>query len=216
VSEPVPERPKLSPRRVMAAAALSLAVAIAITFWVGNAGLLGPTQCAPQSVAAQKLDATATGELAALVGTGTGRGYADLAFIDAAGKPLTLADYAGKKLLVNFWASWCVPCRAEMPALEALAAAENSDDFAVVTINTAEAQAGKAEAFFSEGKWANLPFLVDDKFAVLDRLKVTAVSAGLPTSLLIDAKGCELAVLQGPAEWASEDGRRVIAALKSI
>jgi thiol-disulfide isomerase/thioredoxin len=200
----------------MAAAALSAVVAIAITFWVSNAGLSGATQCAPQKDAAAKIDAAATGELAALTGTGTGRGYADLAFVDAAGKPTTLAAYAGKKLLVNFWASWCVPCRAEMPALDALAAAENGADFEVVTINTGETQAGKAEAFFHEGNWTHLPLLIDDRFAVLDRLKTTAVSIGLPTSLLIDAKGCELAVLQGPAEWDSEDGRRVIAALKAI
>ncbi len=217
MSEPAPERPKLSPRRVLAAAALCAVLAIAITVWVGNAGLLGgATACAPQPSAAKMIDVAATGELAALNGTGTGRGYADLAFTDASGKPTTLAAYAGKKLLVNFWASWCIPCRAEMPALDALAAAQNDDKFEVVTINTGETQAGKAETFFKAGNWAHLPLLIDDKFAVLDRLKTTAVSIGLPTSLLIDAKGCELAVLQGPAEWNSPDGTRVIEALKSI
>jgi thiol-disulfide isomerase/thioredoxin len=228
VSEPVPERPKLSPRRVLMAVALCAVVAIAITVWVSNAGLLKApdaespkvaeeqTPCPPQPDAAAKIDAAAIGQLAALNGTGTGRGYADLSFEDASGKAVTLADYAGKTLLVNFWASWCIPCRAEMPALNALAAAQNDANFVVLTINTAEAQAGKAEAFYADGKWEHLPFLIDRKFAVMDRLKVTAVAMGLPTTLLLDKKGCEIGVLQGPAEWDSPDGARVIEALKSI
>ncbi|MEQ1770390.1 MAG: TlpA disulfide reductase family protein [Devosia sp.] len=216
MSEPQPERPKLSQRRVLSAVALSAVVAIAITYWVSNAGGLKAADCAPQALAAQRIDAAATGELAALNGTGTGRGYADLAFEDAHGKPMTLADLSGKVLLVNFWASWCIPCRAEMPALNALAASQNGHDFAVVTINTGDAQAGKAEAFFKDGAWSSLPFYIDRKFAVLDRLKVNAVSVGLPTTLLLDKKGCEVGVLQGPAEWNSPDGMRVIEALKAI
>ena len=213
-----PARPKLSPRRVLGWAALSAAVAIAITIFVSNAGLFGlvAPRCQPQPLAAQVVDAAATGQLASLNGTGTGRNYSDLAFEDTSGKPMSIKDLAGKSLLVNFWASWCIPCRAEMPALDALAAEANGPDFAVVTINTGDPQAGKAEAFFTQGAWTNLPFYIDRKFAVLDRLKVSAVSAGLPTTLLLDKKGCEIGVLQGPAEWNSPDGLRVIDALKSI
>jgi thiol-disulfide isomerase/thioredoxin len=216
VSDPVAEGPRPTPGRAIFAALLSAAVAIAISLYVGNAGLLKASDCAPQPAAAQKIDAAAAGELAALNGTGTGRGYADLSITDAAGKAMTLKDFAGKTLLVNFWASWCIPCRAEMPALDALAAAQNDDSFMVVTINTAETQAGKAEEFFKAGNWPHLPLLIDDKFAVLERLKVAAVSLGLPTSLLLDKKGCELGVLQGPAEWNSPDGTRLIETLKSI
>ena len=123
MSEPVADRKRLTPRRVTIAALLSAAVAIAITVWVGNAGLLQASECAPQSVAAQKIDAVAVGQLAALNGTGTGRGYSAMKFTDAEGNAKTLKDFAGKALLVNFWASWCIPCRAEMPALDKLAAA---------------------------------------------------------------------------------------------
>jgi thiol-disulfide isomerase/thioredoxin len=198
------------------AAVLVAALAIAITFYVGNAGRLQASDCVPQPLAAAAIDAAATGQLAALNGTGTGRGYADLGFTDATGKPMTIADFAGKTLLVNFWASWCIPCRAEMPALNQLAAAQNDAGFEVVTINTAETQPGKAEEFFNAGHWASLPLLIDDKFAVLERLKTSAVSLGLPTSLLLDRKGCELGVLQGPAEWQSPDGTRLIEALKAL
>jgi len=192
------------------------AVAIAIVLWVSNAGLLKPTDCAAQPEAAKLIDAAATGQLAALNGTGTGRGYADLPFTDAAGEPMTIKDFAGKKLLVNFWASWCIPCRAEMPALDKLAAAQNDETFMVLPINTGEAQPNKGKEFFAAGGWTHLPLYVDPNFTILDRLKQTAVALGLPTTLLLDAKGCELAVLQGPAEWDSPDGASVIKALKSI
>ena len=214
MSEPVAERPRQTPLRLALGALLIVALAIAISFYVGNAAKSAP--CDPQSAAAQKVDAAAVGELAALNGTGTGRGYADLSFTDANGKPLTIKDFAGKKLLVNFWASWCVPCRAEMPALDKLAAEENDDTFMVLPINTGEVDPAKGKAFWSSGKWAHLPLYIDDKMAVLDRLKTSAISAGLPTTLLLDGKGCEIGVLQGPAVWDSPDGTNVIKALKSI
>lgn len=214
MSEPVKARPMLTPSRMAVAAVLIVALAIAITVFVSNAGTAMP--CAPQSAAAEKLDAAATGELAALNGTGTGRGYADLSFVDKDGKPKSIADFAGKTLLVNFWASWCIPCRAEMPALDKLAAQEDDANFMVLPVNTGEAQPGKGKDFFAAGDWTHLPLYIDDKFAVLERLKTSAVSLGLPTTLLLDKKGCELGVLQGPAVWDSPDGRHVVETLKSL
>jgi thiol-disulfide isomerase/thioredoxin len=185
---------------------------------VGNAGLLKAADCAPQAVAAQKVDAVAVGQIAALNGTGTGRGYSAMKFTDAAGRPVTLADFAGKTLLVNFWASWCIPCRAEMPALDKLAAAENDADFMVLPINLDLGAGGldKARAFLAEGNWPNLPLYADSSFEAFKQLQTSAVAMGLPSTLLIDKKGCEIAVLQGPAEWDSPDGINVIEALKSI
>jgi thiol-disulfide isomerase/thioredoxin len=153
--------------------------------------------------------------LAALNGTGKGRGYTDLTFNDAAGKPVTVADFKGKKLLINFWASWCVPCRAEMPALEAIATRYNSDVFMVLPINLDIGEGGleKAKKFLAEGGWPNLPLYADSSFKAFERLKTQAVAVGLPATLLVDENGCELAVLQGPAEWDTTDGENVIAAL---
>ena len=110
-----------------------LAVAIAAWVWLGNAGQA--KECPVQAEDAAAIGDAATGELAALNGTGEGRGYATMAFKDAAGKDMTIADFKGKALLVNFWASWCVPCREEMPALDALATKYNSDAFMVLPIN---------------------------------------------------------------------------------
>jgi thiol-disulfide isomerase/thioredoxin len=214
----MPERAKLSPRRVLAAAALSAVLAIAIAFWVSNAGLLSAAECAPQTAAAQKIDAAATGQLAALNGTGTGRGYAAMRFTDAAGKPVTLKDFAGKTLLVNFWASWCIPCRAEMPALDKLAAAENGPDFMVLPINLDLGSGGldKAKKFLADGGFTHLPLYADSTMDAFKQLQTAAVATGLPSSLLLDKKGCEIGVLQGPAVWDSPDGSKVIEALKSI
>jgi thiol-disulfide isomerase/thioredoxin len=208
----------LTPRRVVTAALLSAAVAIAITFWVGNAGLLKANECKPQPLAAQVIDAAAIGQLAALNATATGRGYSAMAFTDAAGKPVTLADFAGKTLLVNFWASWCIPCRAEMPGLDKLAAEQNSDSFMVLPINLDLGAGGldKAKTFLAEGGWTNLPLYADPSFEAFKQLQVAAVATGLPSSLLTDRKGCEIGVLQGPAVWDSPDGIKVIEALKAI
>ena len=218
MSEPAAARPRMTPRRLVFAALVIAAVAIAITFWVGNAGGIKASDCVPQLDAARKVDAAATGQLAALNGTGTGRGYSDLSFTDKDGKPVKLSDFSGKFLLVNFWASWCIPCRAEMPALDKLAAEENGPDFMVLPINLDLGPGGleKARTFLAGGNWANLPLYADSTFEAFKQLQTSAVALGLPSTLLIDKNGCELAVLQGPAEWDSQDGRNVIAALKSI
>lgn len=193
-----------------------LAVAIAAWAMLGNAGQA--RECPVQDAAAGTIDGVAAGELAALNGTGQGRGYASMAFKDAAGADMTIADFAGKKLLVNFWASWCVPCREEMPALDALATQYNSDDFMVLPINLDIGAGGleKAQAFLDENQFANLPLYADNTFAAFERLKQQAVAVGLPATLLLDEKGCELAVLQGPAEWNTPDGEAVIEALLGL
>ena len=204
----------LKPRRVLVLALVSAAVALAITLILGNPSPRA-SDCPAQPAAASLIDAAAVGTLAALNGTGKGRGYKDLSFNDAAGQPVTIGDFKGKKLLVNFWASWCVPCRAEMPALEAIAARHNSDQFMVLPINLDIGEGGlaKAKAFLAEGGWPNLPLYADTSFKAFERLKTEAVAVGLPATLLVDENGCELAVLQGPAEWDTPDGENVIAAL---
>jgi thiol-disulfide isomerase/thioredoxin len=207
--------PLLKPRRVLVLALGSAAVALAATLWIGNVSSPQAAPCAPQPDAAAAVDAAAVGELAALNGTGKGRGYADLAFTDADGKAMTLADFAGRKLLINFWASWCAPCRAEMPALDAVAGQYNSDGFVVLPINLDIGEDGldKARAFLAEGAFQHLPLYADTSFQAFERLKTEAVAIGLPATLLLDEKACEIGVLQGPAEWNTPDGHNVVEAL---
>ncbi|MBO9589932.1 redoxin domain-containing protein [Devosia sp.] len=209
-------QPKPEGRNYRALAVLGVAVAgVAIASWVYLGNAASANSCPVQAAQAQIVDAAAVGELAAVNGTGEGRGYADLAFKAADGTEMTLGDFAGKALLVNFWASWCVPCREEMPALDAIATEYNSDKFQVVPINLDIGEGGlaKAEEFLAEGQFKNLPLYADNTFAAFDRLKREAVAVGLPATLLLDPEGCELAVLQGPAEWHSKDGKAVVEAL---
>lgn len=193
-----------------------LAVAIAAWVWLGNAGMA--KECPVQAEAAAAIGDAAMGELAALNGTGEGRGYATMAFKDASGKAMTIADFKGKALLVNFWASWCVPCREEMPDLDALATKYNSDRFMVLPINLDIGENGleKAQAFLEENQFANLPLYADNSFAAFERLKQQAVAVGLPATLVLDENGCELGVLQGPAEWNTPDGEAVIRTLLEL
>ena len=197
-------------------AGAGLCIAAAVYF--GNAGAPEAASCAARPEAAATIDAAAIGELAALNGTGTGRAYADLGFVDDTGREMTLADYAGKPLLVNFWATWCVPCREEMPALNSLAAAYPDDVFAVVPVNldTGGDAMSKATAFLEDEGLGNLPVLNDAGFTAFERLKKNGVALGLPATILVDAEGCELGVLQGPAEWDSEDGHAVVDALITV
>jgi len=211
---PAPQKkPRKSWQLPVAIGVAGLGVAIASWFYLGNAA--EASTCPVQAMQAQVVDAAATGYLAALNGTGEGRGYADMTFKDEAGADMSIADFSGKALLVNFWASWCVPCREEMPALDAIATEYNSDRFMVLPINLDIGAGGleKAQDFLDEGQFDNLPLYADSTFAAFDRLKREAVAVGLPATLLLDPEGCELAVLQGPAEWHSTDGKAVVEAL---
>jgi len=205
---------KLNRRQALIGGLSGAVVVIAVVLGLSN-GSGGASSCPAQPELRAAIDAAAGGELAALNATANGRGYADLAFQDDTGRPMTLADFSGKPLLVNFWASWCVPCREEMPELNALAARYDSEDFAVIPVNLDIGAAGlaKAQAFLDEEDLPNLPLYADPSYAAFDRLKTSAVAIGLPATLLLDGDGCEIAVLQGPAAWDSPDGIKVVDAL---
>ena len=207
--------PRPRPRWALPVALAGAAIALTAGLYVFNASGPQATECRALEAQGKAIDAVAMGELAALTGTGKGRGYADMGFNDEAGNKLSIRDFAGKKLLVNFWASWCLPCREEMPALDAIATKYNSDGFMVLPVNLDIGEGGleKARAFLAEGAFENLPLYADSSFQAFERLKREAVAIGLPATLLLDENGCELGVLQGPAEWNTADGERVIETL---
>jgi hypothetical protein len=105
-----------------------------------------------------------------------------------------------------------------MPALDQIASQYNSDRFMVLPINLDIGEGGleKAKAFLDEGQFENLPLYADSTFSAFERLKREAVAIGLPATLVLDENGCELAVLQGPAEWHSPDGEAVVEALLAL
>lgn len=131
------------------------------------------------------------------------------AFTDLDGGTHTLADFEGKLVLLNFWATWCAPCRKEMPALDALNADLGGDRFQVVTIATGRNSPTGLKRFFDEEGIDTLPLYTDPKQALARDMGVL----GLPVSILIDPEGNEIARMMGDAEWNSDSARAVLAAL---
>lgn len=129
-----------------------------------------------------------------------------LNFKNAAGKDLTLGDFRGKVLFLNLWATWCGPCRHEMPSIDKLQAKLGSNEFQVLAISVDRAGPKKAQAFLDDIKAENLELLIDKTAKISRKLR----ARGLPVSLIIDRQGREIARLTGPADWASDDAFRLI------
>ena len=123
----------------------------------------------------------------------------DIAFSDLDGGEHRLADYKGTALLVNFWATWCAPCREEMPSLDKLAAERNGDDFQVLTIAAGRNPLPAIRKFFEETGVTDLPILLDARMQLARGFGVMA----MPVSILIDAEGREVGRMIGDADWAS-------------
>lgn len=113
---------------------------------------------------------------------------------------------------MNLWATWCVPCREEMPALDRLQAKLGSGDFEVVAINVDTARLERAKDFLKDTGVKNLAFYSDPKADVFYRLRTAGKVVGLPTTFLVGRDGCEIAVMSGPADWASDDAIALIRA----
>jgi thiol-disulfide isomerase/thioredoxin len=131
----------------------------------------------------------------------------ELKFQDGTGKERTLADWRGKVVLLNLWATWCIPCRKEMPGLERLQQELGSDRFEVVAVSVDRTGVPGARKFLDEAKLTKLALYADGTA----RMAATLRAAGLPATLLLDREGREIGRLLGPAEWDSEDAKRVIA-----
>ena len=125
------------------------------------------------------------------------------------GTPRTFADEGSAVLLVNFWATWCAPCRKEMPSLAALQSAFAPEDFRVITIAPGRNPLPAMEQFFEEIEVDRLPLHTDPRQSLAREMGVF----GLPVSVLIDRDGKEVARLMGDADWDSESARSIITAL---
>jgi thiol-disulfide isomerase/thioredoxin len=170
----------------------------------------GDSACAGAVNLASKISPLAHGEVAALTMATAPLRLPDLTFDDADGKPKKLSDWRGKTVLVNLWATWCVPCRKEMPALDRLQTRLGGKDFEVVAINIDTRDPEKPKNFLKDAKLTRLGYFNDEKAKVFQDLKAIGRALGMPTSVLIDGQGCEIATIAGPAEWDSEDAIKLI------
>lgn len=133
----------------------------------------------------------------------------DVTFIGADGSDMTLADFQGQYILVNFWATWCAPCRKEMPHLSALQDQLGGDDFQVVTIATGRNPAPAMTRFFDEIGVDNLPLNTDPRQTLARSMGVL----GLPVTLIINPQGQEIGRLQGDADWSSDSAVAILTTL---
>ena len=136
----------------------------------------------------------------------------ELTFQDAAGTRERLSDWHGRTVLLNLWATWCVPCRKEMPALDALEAALGGPTFEVVAVDIDTRDPGKPLAFLKEVGVTHLAYYSDPSAKAFQDLKLAGKAFGMPTTLIVDPSGCEIGEMAGPAAWASVDGLKLISA----
>ena len=124
-------------------------------------------------------------------------------FLDENGNEQRLSNFHGQVVLLNIWATWCVPCVKEMPSLDLLQGQLGGDDFRVVAISV-DRSVQDAETFYREKEIKHLDFYLDKNLAIAQELFVKNYPSGLPISVLYDRKGQELARLSGGFDWVSE------------
>jgi thiol-disulfide isomerase/thioredoxin len=208
----MPEPASRQPRsfgRPLALAALAIVAASALALYgFGGGNKAEACAASPETLAAIK--AAATGEVAGVVAPEAPRAVPSLTFKDAAGADVGLERFRGKVVLLNLWATWCAPCRKEMPALDRLQAERGGDDFEVVAVSLDIGSADKPKAFLREIGVEKLAFYADPTPKTFQSFRAVGRGSGLPTTLVLDRAGCEIAYLPGPAEWASPDALRLI------
>ena len=203
-----------------------VAAAIGVLLGVGALAFLYATLKPPDKVAgadtcpaasralAGKLKVLAAGDAASVVVASDPHKAMPLAFERLGGSKTTLADFRGRAVLLNLWATWCVPCRAEMPALDRLQAVKGGPDFEVVAVNVDTARLERRDAFLDGIGVKALARYADPSGEAFETLRQDGKALGLPASLLIDRDGCEVAAVAGALKWDSADAAALIAALK--
>ena len=197
-------------------AMLALCAAVAVVAGIYGIGRLrsnpADAACRQAVETAARIAPLAHGEIAALAMAQTPFHVPPLGFKDAEGHDRTLADWRGRTVLLNLWATWCVPCRREMPALDALQAKLGGPKFQVVAVNIDTRDPAKPLAFLKQIGVTHLAYFTDESAQVFEDLKSAGKAFGMPTTLIVDPKGCEIGDMAGPAEWASDDGVKLVSA----
>jgi thiol-disulfide isomerase/thioredoxin len=197
---------------VLVAAIVGLGTLAAVYGVVGAARNVGEPACRAALDLARRMEPLSRGEVAAVKVADEARKLPELAFRDASGQAKSLADWRGRTVLLNLWATWCVPCRKEMPALDALQKKLGAPDFEVVAVNIDTRNLDKPKSWLREVGVDHLAYYSDPNAKVFQDLKAVGKAIGMPTTLIVDPNGCELASLAGPAEWASDDGVKLVSA----
>ncbi|MGE0194862.1 MAG: TlpA family protein disulfide reductase, partial [Methylocystis sp.] len=227
---PKPPPPKRSFLFVAKAALITMAAGVAFLYVIGSMGGKKPpgaavdegtpTGTADQSAApaddvnpacaasariAADVKDLAKGEVAAMTIAAKPGPVADYSVDGPDGAPVSLGSFKGKTALLNLWATWCVPCRAEMPALDRLQEAFAGRNFQVVAVNIDTTRLERPKAFLAETGVKSLTYYSDPKANIFFEMKQAGKALGLPTTLLIGPDGCQVGLMNGPAAWDSPD-----------
>jgi thiol-disulfide isomerase/thioredoxin len=188
-------------RPITIAAMLLAAVLLALGLYFSSEKLMPP----PPQPASTEAPPMAAPDIAWLP-PGKRQPLPDLHFVDDAGKAMTLADFRGRVILLNIWATWCAPCREEMPTLDQLQARRGGGDFEVVALSIDQKGMDAVKGFLSEiGIRALRPYL--DRSGAIG----AAVGlAGVPVTLLVDRQGREIGRKLGVADWNSPEAAALI------
>lgn len=215
MTENEPRAPRKGPSRtIILAAVLGIVAGVAAVYVIetGERNAGDQAACAADGERLAAMRPLARGEVAAVIVPDRAAGLPDLAFNDTDGQRRTLADFRGKTVLLNLWATWCAPCREEMPEFDRLQAEMGGDDFEVVAISIDTQNPEKARDFYEELKIESLGFYADPKAQIFQDMKKIGKAVGLPTTLIIGPGGCEIGYLPGPAMWHSEDAKALVRA----
>jgi thiol-disulfide isomerase/thioredoxin len=196
--------------------ALAAAVAAGAVLYgtVAPAGKAASDCPADSAKLAASLAPMAKGELAALTVTGEPRRAEQFGFERPDGGKVTLADFKGRAVLLNLWATWCAPCRAEMPALDKLQAGSGDSRFEVVAVNVDTARLEKRGAFLDGIGVKTLTRYADPSGDAFETLRKDGKALGLPVTLVIDKDGCEVGAVEGGVKWDSAQAQALVDALK--
>ena len=199
---------------ILAFGVVGVAAGLAGVYGIGRlTGNAGPDPACKASVeTARRMTPLVSGEVAAVSIANAPKSLPLLAFKDGSGTPRSLADWRGRTVLVNLWATWCVPCRKEMPALDALQARLGGEEFEVVSINIDTRDTDKPKDWLKNAGVNTLAYYADNSAKVFQDLKAVGRAFCMPSTLIVDPNGCELAYLAGPAEWASGDALKLVTA----
>jgi thiol-disulfide isomerase/thioredoxin len=190
-------------RRLLPAVALALIAAVGIVL------LWRELRPAPTAIPVPSTGAEALPPPTVSLAPGAGAEVPALAFSDAEGRALSLADFRGRVVLLNVWATWCTPCRRELPALDRLQARLGGPDFEVLVLSVDRQGVAAVRPFFEQLGLKALHLYADPSGRTMESLKLV----GLPTTLLIDRAGRQRAVMVGPAAW---DSAEAVAAIRRL
>ncbi len=198
--------PMIKPFAALPIILVVLVAAVGIYGWNGGTG---KTESPVVAVGEGSLKPFATGTLAGFLVHAPRKTVAPFIFKDAGGSDVSLSKWQGKVVLLNLWATWCAPCRKEMPDLAALQKQLGGADFEVVALSIDRKGAAASQAFLKEVGADSLALYTDVDSASLQALQ----ALGLPATILIDRKGLEAGRLLGPAQWSAPEA---IALVKAV